>query len=63
MRYLATLLGVRDQDALQWFVLVALLLLDPAAVLLFLVAAAAAQQRQGDAADAAGQAQARPEGA
>ena len=41
MRYLATLLGVRDQDALQWFILVALLLLDPAAVLLLLAATSA----------------------
>jgi hypothetical protein len=39
VRYLATLLGAKDDDVLRWFILAVALLLDPAAVLL--VAAAA----------------------
>jgi hypothetical protein len=34
VRYLATLLGAKDDDVLRWFILVVALLLDPAAVLL-----------------------------
>jgi hypothetical protein len=40
-RYLATLLGAGDQDALRWFILVVALLLDPAAMLLLLAASSA----------------------
>ena len=38
VRYLATLIGVGDQDVLRWFILVVALLPDPAAVLLVLAA-------------------------
>jgi len=39
VRYLATLIGVGDQDVTRWFILVVALLLGPAAVLLLLAAA------------------------
>jgi hypothetical protein len=38
VRYLATLLGATDDDALRCFILAVALLLDPAAVLLLLAA-------------------------
>jgi hypothetical protein len=38
IRYLATLLGARDQDVLRYFILVVAILLDPAAALLLLAA-------------------------
>jgi hypothetical protein len=38
VRYLATLIGANDQDALRWFILAIAVLLDPAAVLLLLAA-------------------------
>jgi hypothetical protein len=38
VRYLATLVGADDQDALRWFILAIAVLLDPAAVLLLLAA-------------------------
>jgi len=41
VRYLATLLGVGDQDVLRYFILAVALLLDPAAVLLLLASASA----------------------
>jgi hypothetical protein len=41
VRYLATLLGAKDDDVLRYFILVIALLLDPAAVLLLLAAASA----------------------
>jgi hypothetical protein len=40
VRYLATLIGAKDEDVLRWFILVVALLLDPAAVLLLLAASA-----------------------
>jgi hypothetical protein len=41
VKYLATLIGTGDEDAMRWFILVVALLLDPAAVLLLLAAASA----------------------
>ena len=38
VRYLATLLGLTDEQTMRWFILVVALLLDPAAVLLLLAA-------------------------
>jgi hypothetical protein len=38
VKYLATLLGARDDDVLRWFILAVALLLDPAAVLLLFAA-------------------------
>jgi hypothetical protein len=38
VRYLATLLGAKDDDVLRWFILAVALLLDPAAVLLLAAA-------------------------
>jgi hypothetical protein len=39
VRYLSLLIGTRDDDVLQWFILAVALLLEPAAVLLLLAAA------------------------
>jgi len=41
IKYLAALVGVRDDEMLRWFVLLVACLLDPAAVLLLLAAASA----------------------
>jgi hypothetical protein len=38
VRYLATLIGANDQDAIHWFILAIAVLLDPAAILLLLAA-------------------------
>jgi hypothetical protein len=38
VRYLATLIGAKDEDVLRYFILVVAILLDPAAVLLLLAA-------------------------
>jgi hypothetical protein len=41
VRYLAALIGAKDDDVLRWFILVVAMLLDPAAVLLLLAATSA----------------------